>query len=234
MQKQTNPTYGQYIGKSDPVVADRLIEKYGYFLNPIIIRTLQQSRIFYLYELTIEDYVKYPSPTSRNGRTSFVLDFKNRTFYPQCEMLPLKEMMEGENTYEFIQNHPFGKRYRTVDVDYLWRADKGWKMIELTTFFVEFQSLQHARNLIATMNRRPSWRGDGALAWSLLVDVAQDFEAEVFVVCMNSISSSNYQIKEGSKAYIFPLNQENIMRISQGQPPLGDQLLSDLEFAQWL
>ena len=123
----------------------------------------------------------------------------------------------------------------TTLVDYLWKTAGQWKAIELTTFFVSFKAIDVARKVIQKMNRRPTWQGaNGMIAWRTIIDFANDINANIYVVCMNSVSSTDTTIIPGSNAYIFPLTSENLDRISKGEIPENDVFLSFSEFEAWL
>lgn len=235
-RQQTKPTYGQYIGAGDEKVLMPLLDKYSKVLNPIVMTNIVDNNQVYMYEESVDAITLDSLPESRLGNVSALLNFDNKSFECSDETnFPMSEIMSYDQTYDFIQNSSVAIDYRTVDIDYLWERLSGWKMIETTTFFVDFDDIATARRIVATMNRRPSWQGTtGAYAWKILTVFAHDINAEAYVVCMNSKSKWDYSIKDESNAYVFPLTIENIDRISSGRCPLNDRLINYQSFIEWL
>lgn len=228
------------VNRQDLTIINELQSKYNKnILWPILISDINTGSRKYIYEYSYRhnyNQIDIPvKPISSLGIENLYIDYVNKSFIGDISDDWKNKFLECDDTYQFIQQHDNGNSFRTVDVDYLWNCDGQWKALESTTFFVRFTDINVARNLIRTMNRRPSWQGaNGMIAWQSIIEYAHDINANLYVVCMNSVSRKNTAIIQNSNAYIFPLTYENLERISRGEIPQNDLFLSFSQFQTWL
>lgn len=238
--RQVGALNPEAINKQDHLIINTLRTKYnGEVLWPIIISKLNTDSKRYIYEFSHRHAYNQidivDKPLSNSNIPNLFIDYVNKELLGPINENWKSKFLECEDTYNFIQQHDEGNNFRTVDVDYLWKAAGQWKAIELTTFFVSFKAIDVARKVIQKMNRRPTWQGaNGMIAWRSIIDFANDINANIYVVCMSSASSTDTTIIPGSNAYIFPLTSENLDRISKGEIPENDVFLSFSEFEAWL
>ena len=237
MAAQATPTYTLATGKPEEPIVKELVYKYG-FSNiawPIVLSQGERT-LAYVYEKNKRNDINSESdlrPESNLGLTSFFIDYTSepRRVLPSTDFFTDFIDPKYNCSYDYILNSP----YETVDLDYVWYTGRIFKGFELTTFYVNFDSHDLARNLISKMNRRPSWQGpNGAQALRKIIDSAFDLRIDYYLVCVNTISKVGSDIKTNGNVCLFRLNHEQINRLERGLPPTETEFLSFAEFLEWL
>ena len=234
---QTVPTYSIATGKPEEPIVRELIDKYGYdnISWPIILNS-DNKTIAYLYERNEKNKInsEYDNrPSSSSGLPTFFLDYTShpRQIAPRADFLINFVDEKFSCSYDYIINSPFS----TVDLDYVWNFEGGFKGFELTTFWMDFYSHSRAAELVSKMCRRPSWQGpNGAHALHKIVDCAADLGIDYYLVCVNTVSKVGSNIKTSGNVFFFRLNHEQIDRLSRGLPPQYYQFCNFSQFLDWL
>lgn len=237
MAAQATPTYTTATGKPEEPIVKELVNKYG--LSNVtwpIVLSQGESTIAYMYENNKKNDINSESdfrPESKLRIPSFFIDYTSepRRVLPNTDFFT--DFIDSIYTcsYDYILSSP----YETVDLDYVWYTDKIFKGFELTTFYVNFDTHDLARNLISKMNRRPSWQGpNGAHALRKIIDSAYDLGIDYYLVCVNTISKVGSDIKTNGNVCLFRLSHEQINRLERGLPPTDTEFLSFDKFLEWL
>lgn len=234
---QTTPTYKYATGKSEKPIVDVLIEKYG-FSNvtwPIVL-IKNNKTIAYLYEKNSKNELNLEMdsrPGSKAHLSSYYLNFvdRPRSTTPQADFLKPFIQDKYSCSYDYVVESAFS----TVDLDYVWYNGKNYKGFELTTFYMNFTSHARALELIAKMQKRPSWNGpDGAHAFHRIVDSATDLGVDYYVVCANTLNKVGSPLKTDGNVCLFPLTHEQVDLLQAGKAPNNSSFMPFREFISWL
>lgn len=234
---QAAPTYPLATGKQEEPIVRALIGKYGLerILWPIVL-SQGDTTIAYLYEKNANNGINAEHdtrPPSAANLPGFFLDYTSqpRRAAPPADFLRAFLDERYGCSYDYVP----GSTYSTVDLDYVWNTGNGFRGFELTTFWMDFHSHQRASELVAKMNRRPSWQGpNGAHALRKIVDSAADLGIDYYLVCLNTESKVGSAIKTSGNVYFFRLTHGQIDRLSRGMPPMDANFCSFEQFLGWL
>lgn len=227
MQYQ-RPTYPEATGRAPRFLVERLVEKYGAenMVWPVILGNRQgdNATIAYIYERNYQNQINSAQdtrPTSNRGVPNVFLDYLSRERQlPQDAPQELTALFGSafNRSYDYIQEQ--GETLFTVDIDLMWNREEEWRALEFTTYHNQFTTLQRAESLISTMYRRPSWRtGEGAVALHRIVEAAEDLNADLRMVAVNTTQGINESYRTDGNAYWFPLSHSQIERLANGQVP---------------
>lgn len=238
MAAQVVPTYSIAAGKTEAPIVNELAGKYGKEnISWPIVLSEKDKVIAYLYERNFKNKVNSETgarPLSQAGLPNYSLDYTSSPRYVDQSVQFLNNFIDAKYScsYDYIVKSSFS----TVDLDYVWKTEQGFKGFELTTFFMDFYSMERAAYLISTINRRPSWQGaNGAQALHKIVDCADDLGIDYYLVCVNTVSKEvGSDLKTSGNVYFFRLNHDQIERLSNGLPPNGAHFCSFKEFLDWL
>lgn len=223
---QTPPNYPYMTSLSNDFITTYLVNKYGFHnvIWTIVWMKRDESRA-YLYERNELSKINHPDdnrPNSKSGLKNVFIDFTKE--YPNQGVNENSKIIneDYQNSYEYVlQNNDTN----TVDLDYVWFDGKKWKGIELTTWYVPFESKDKALELIKKINRRPSWKGSKkAHGTKKIVLASRDLQVDFKMLCVNTKGGVSNDILEDGDALIFPLTIDNIELLLKGKEP------SDVEF----
>ena len=246
MQYQ-RPIYPNAIGKTPGFLLDRLLQRYG---QENVVWTVVIGRqggvnetVAYLFERNATNQVNRPDdnrPVSRSGIPNVFLDYtaSERQLSANAPR-ELEQLLDREfrSSLEFI-NKGGGRYYFTVDIDVLWRTDKGWRSLEITTFYSLFYSEQRAEFLSTEIHKRTTWKGPaGPIGMRRTVQATEDLGATKYLLMLNSTGGPNHPNQgylSNGNAYWFPLTQDQITRIVRRQVPIGGQFGTVSQLLEWV
>lgn len=234
---QTVPTYGIATGKSEEPIVKELVLKYKLenIVWPIVLSQDSHTKT-YLYERNSKNRINDIDdvrPVSKSGIPDTFLNYESKPRIISPHRDELEHLIDECHScsYDYIINSP----YSTVDLDYVWNTEEGWKGFELTTFYVEFNTKDRAANLVSKINRRPSWQGpNGAHALYKVVEASEDLSIDYYMVCVNTVSKVGSNIRTNGNVFFFPLTRSQIDRLSSGRPPADAEFCSFDNFLEWL
>ena len=226
MTPQTNPKYSHVTSIANRVIVNALKRKYGRenVIWPIVLIKGKRT-IGYLYERNDQNVVNTEQdrrPISKAELPSFLLDYTTmpRRIIPAASRLGPFMAPEYRCSYDYITDYITNSSYSTVDLDYVWMQQSGWKGMELTTFWVEFVNRTRAEQLIKKLHRRPSWQGpEGPHGLRKIVEASDDLGIDLFMVCVNTVGGVSNQYKTDGNVYWFPLSHDQIDRLVRGHLP---------------
>lgn len=239
MPFQIAPSYPHATGKIETPIVNCLIDKYGYKnISWPIILSKDNETTGYLFERNIKNKINSDQdnrPKSSSGIMSYFLDYtcSPRTINPEADFLIPFLNKDCSCSYDYVTNNP---GFSTVDLDYVWKKNSGYRGFELTTFWVNFDSQERASTLVSKMKKRPSWQGQyGPRAFRKIVDCSADLEIDYYLVCVNTVNKTvGSDINTSGNVYFFRLNHEEIDRLDKGYPPENSQFCSFEDFLSWL
>ena len=218
---QTPPTYSHMTSLSNDFITTYLVNKYGFHNVVWTIIWMQRDEIrAYLYERNELNKINHPDdnrPNSKSGLRKAFIDFTKE--YPNQGVNENSNLVTEDypNSYGYVLQ---SDNTNTVDLDYVWYDGEKWKGIELTTWFVPFESKDKALELVKKINRRPSWKGvNRAHGTKKIVLASKDLEVEFKMLCVNTNGGVSNDILEDGNALIFPLTIDNIELLLKGKEP---------------
>lgn len=235
---QMQPNYPLMTSSVNEIIIKPLIDKYGEenVVWPIVLIANDQIDS-YLYEVNKECTINLETdnrPISQSGKLSYSTDYRdqNRILKPSSTKLNELISNEYESSYKAILK---SEVFNSVDLDYVWKNNNGWKGLELTTMWMPFKDLNETERLIKMMHRRPSWQGsNGPHGIRTLIDASVDLNLDYWMACVNTKDRVSNNLKTDGNVYRFPLTHANVDRLLKGEAPLNSHFDTFDEFINWL
>lgn len=235
---QKKPSYPMATGNCEKPIVDKLYQKYGKSnVSWPIVLIKDEHTVAYLYEKNKKNTINLEMnsrPGSKSHLLSYYLNYTSSPRYYLPNDINLSALIKEEYTcsYDYILR---SNNYYTVDLDYVWYTGTKFKGFELTTFWVEFSSLDIALSVISKMNRRKSWQGkNGAKAFHKIVDSAQDLGVDYYLVCANTVDEVGSMLKTDGNVCVIKMTHDNVVLLENGNKPNDVTFMSFAEFLEWL
>lgn len=226
MSPQTKPSYPSQIGKIEHEVLKILNKNYikENIGNVIcLFRKDVSDPIAYIIEeneLNL-NYKNFPQSAKRIPFLEINLSSSTKKIKPALGSIPLDKIKKYSSLSGFILSNE-NTEFISIDIDYIFKTNKGWKGFEFTTFYMPFKSKEVAERLISKMNRRPSWRGpNGARALRNILTCSQDLKVDLFLVAANTVGRVGSKIDIDGNCYVFKLSDQQIDNLENGKPPIN-------------
>lgn len=220
----TGISYPDALGKIEPEIADILKENYQVENVTNIIcayRIYEVDPFVYIIEDNrLNNKAKSFPPSKKEIPFSKVdLKLNEKLISPSIKELEFLKNTNITQLSEFFRRD--GHDFISVDLDYVFLTNTGWKGFEFTTFYMPFTNKEKAERLVSTLKRRPSWRGqEGAIALRKIVASSMDLNVDFYFIAANTTGKEiGSPINTDGNCLIFKLDYEQISRLEKGDKP---------------
>ncbi len=246
MPKQPKPRYPDMTTTQSPEILERLTERYGasnvcwpviwYWPDTLQLRFLTfevnarnktnaglTNRFFQRGQLP-EYFIDYlASPPIRHA-----VPLTGQPFPDPPGSTIVSGTYASTYDYRLSTNNP---GFSTIDLDYVWNTgNRGYRGLELTTFFVPMTSEERARDLVLQFIEKRAAR-PGAHQFRVLAEVGVVQHVELRLVFVNVQGKGSTHLLPNSNVFVIPINTDTAAQLHHGELPDTYRFLS---FKDWI